>query len=385
MKKLLIITDLYPNKYNQVAGVFVMHQAIELRNYFDVRVISSSFSYPYEVNTLMSDGIELTSVYFPIWKKYFLSSIIAYRTFALPVIKKLCRSWQPDYIHVHDCRHVPELFQLNNYLSSHNIPRFLSLHNIKTHPTNLGGNLLSAFYNVLLSKALSGWNHVFCVNDNLRNWVLPYTTPKRISVIGNAIHPTSEMGGIDLSQFQKWLMPQTFKVIAAGNLVVTKGYDLLLQAVHKLISTGMSIQLLIIGAGEDENRLRKIIESLNLSDIVMMPGSFDNASLRQLYPLFDAFILPSYSETFGIVYLEAMYAGIATVGVKGQGIDGVITDRETGFLLAPKSIDAIVELIIYLEQNPEQVKIVAKRGAELVRMDYMLPKLIKQMVGIYDR
>ena len=55
----------------------------------------------------------------------------------------------------------------------------------------------------------------------------------------------------------------------------------------------------------------------------------------------DIFIMPSYYEALGCVYLEAMASGMITVGVKGQGIDEIIKDGKNGFLLAPESIESI--------------------------------------------
>ena len=59
----------------------------------------------------------------------------------------------------------------------------------------------------------------------------------------------------------------------------------------------------------------------------------------------DFFVMPSYPEGLGIVYLEAMGEGCITIGTKGEGIDGIIRDGENGFLVERDDALAIAEII----------------------------------------
>ena len=110
-----------------------------------------------------------------------------------------------------------------------------------------------------------------------------------------------------------------------------------------------------------------------------------NEIVRNLYNLFDAFVLASYSETFGVVYIEAMYAGLPVIGIRGQGIDGVVKDGENGFLATPRDVEDLVEKIEYIINNRESVKAIAARGQSLIRNKYRIEQLIKKITDVYEQ
>ena len=86
-KKLLLITDLYPNKFNPVNGVFVQKQAIELSKFYQVQVVAACDKNPYLIYQHHQDGFTAKIICYPYWQKFFLSSLITYRILALPAIK----------------------------------------------------------------------------------------------------------------------------------------------------------------------------------------------------------------------------------------------------------------------------------------------------------
>jgi teichuronic acid biosynthesis glycosyltransferase TuaC len=385
MQKLLIITDMYPHKYNRVAGVFVYHQSVELSKKLQVRVISTTFPYKYEKNTSQEDNIKVTRVYFPVSWPYLINSVLCYKHYALKVIKTVYEEWQPDIIHVHDCRHIPELLVLRRWLNRNHTKQYLTLHNIRTHPERMSGNILAWIYNSALKFSLQGWTQILTVNEKLRQWVLPYTEEHRIAIIGNAIPPIDLLDNKQIKEIRDNLEPNSFKIISAGNLVKEKDFSLLIEVVNSLVNKGNKIQLMIIGEGLEHNHLQTLIISKNMGERILLTGSLDNEVVRNLYPCFDAFVLPSYSETFGIVYIEAMYAGIPVIGVKGQGIDGIIQDNENGLLMNPHDADDLAAKILTLINNKAMTQAMAQKGQKLIKEHYMLSNLITKIEQMYER
>jgi len=385
MKKLLIITDMYPNKYNPVSEVFVKHQVDELAKRYEVRVIATIFSHKYSIEQNNVTDVKMTFVYYPLIRNFYLTSLLFYRLYAIPEIKRVILSWKPDLIHVHDCRHVPELILLHSCLNSFSIPRYLTVHNIRTHPSMIKSSRFKWLYRMCFNKSYSGWKHIFTVNDRLKDFILKQVRAAKITNVGNAIGPLPQIDSGLLDKYKTLLDGQSFKIIAVGNLKAEKGFDLLINSVHNLIVKNRKIQVIIIGSGVEEFNLARQINKLDLQGSIILTGGIDNDIVRNLYPLFDAFVLASYSETFGIVYLEAMFAGIPVIGVIGQGIDGIIQPGINGWLVKPRDTEDLTEKIESIMNNRDTAQALAINGQNLVKESYQLSSLIDRITKIYEQ
>jgi teichuronic acid biosynthesis glycosyltransferase TuaC len=385
MKKVLIITDLFPNKYRPYSEVFVQHQVNELAKSYEVAVIATSFPHKQGIELDTLPTYKVTYIYFPIFKNSYLSSLLFYRFYAIPEVKRVITNWRPDLIHVHDCRHVPELILLNNCLRLLTIPMYLTVHNIRTHPSMIKSSHLKWFYLMCFNKSYSGWTHIFTVNEKLKDVISKRVSGAMITNIGNAIGPLQQIDSTIVDKYRSLLSDKSYKIIAVGNLKAEKGFDLLIDSVKALIGRNYDIQVFIIGCGIEEKKLAKQIDTLGLAKNIKLAGGLDNKTVRNLYPLFDAFVLPSYSETFGIVYLEAMFAGLPVIGVKGQGIDGIIQNGIEGLLVNPNDKVDLAEKIEYMINNPDIMKAMASKGQKLVIEKYKLSNLIDRITNLYEQ
>ena len=97
----------------------------------------------------------------------------------------------------------------------------------------------------------------------------------------------------------------------------------------------------------------------------------------------DIFSLPSYNEGFGIVYLEAMANGKPVIGVKGQGIDGVVEHEKNGMLVKPKDIDSLDKALTYLIENPQIAKKMGERARKSILENYTWEKNTEKTIKIY--
>jgi glycosyltransferase involved in cell wall biosynthesis len=381
MKKLLIITDMYPYDSNPVAGVFVQHQARYLSAYYLVKVVATRFADSSMIEVSMDKGSEITRVGFR-QLKFFPLNTFRYILKVLPLVRGILRDWKPDIVHVHDCRHIPELFALRRVLVGFLGRKFLTAHNCKTLPGLAETKLHALAYRSTVRAAYSFWTHIFFVNERLRQALGQYMTIPYSSVIGNALPETLEQEVPD--ELLEWLSPGSFNIISAGNLVPAKGFDILTEAVVNIVKQGIRVRLTIVGEGPDRPSLEKQIKAVGMNGVIRLTGAIRNDVLRSYYQHFDAFALPSYSETFGIVYLEAMYSGIPVVGVLGQGIDGIIEDRVSGLLVKPKQVSDLEDKLLWLIDHPDDRVKMALAGKQLVEENYMMDSLIAKLRAEYE-
>lgn len=142
------------------------------------------------------------------------------------------------------------------------------------------------------------------------------------------------------------------KLIQVGTLTARKNHKCTIAAVKKLFDRGYEVELDIVGDGEERNALKKLCEINNLQDRVRFHGFIkDKQKLLDFYREADFFILPSFTETFGIAYIEAMSQGLPVVYTRYQGIDGYYQELEVGAHIDANSPDSVAEAIIELSKN----------------------------------
>ncbi len=140
------------------------------------------------------------------------------------------------------------------------------------------------------------------------------------------------------------------RVLTCANLIKRKNVDKLIEACKNI----EGIQLTVIGDGVEKNKLMKMS-----SDVVFL-GQLTQDRVFERMRASDIFVLPSVNETFGLVYLEAMACGCVTIGIKGEGIDGIIEDGVNGFLCEVDELENKLREVI----ARDDLKEIAQRAVE---------------------
>ncbi|WP_300692501.1 glycosyltransferase family 4 protein [uncultured Oscillibacter sp.] len=150
-----------------------------------------------------------------------------------------------------------------------------------------------------------------------------------------------------------------------GWLQELKKLDISLTAFAALKRQYPDAAFTIVGRGrtEKEDRApRKLVEQLDLEDSVSFLGYLDNAAAISEMGKSRFFVMPSHPEGFGVAYLEAMSMGCVTIGTEGQGIADLIVSGENGFLVPPDDPEAIVKVISWCVEHPQEADRIAERG-----------------------
>ena len=149
-----------------------------------------------------------------------------------------------------------------------------------------------------------------------------------------------------------------FTISSVGNLIPLKGHKYLLQALQIAIEKGYhNLKCVIAGRGYLEEELKELAADLGLQDYVEFLGYVPYSEIVTLMQNSDAFILPSYYEAIGCVYLEAMACGVPVVGCRKNGIDEIIVEGENGYLVDNHNVEQIVDCIISLQDEEKRVEI----------------------------
>ncbi len=141
-------------------------------------------------------------------------------------------------------------------------------------------------------------------------------------------------------------------VLIAGRMISAeryKGHDELLEAWPAIAARAPRAQLVFAGRGDDIPRLRAKATELGIGERVLFTGFVSEPTLAALYERCAVFAMPSRREGFGLVYLEAMRAGVPCVASKADAAGETVVHGETGILIegqAPRAIaDAVIALL----------------------------------------
>jgi L-malate glycosyltransferase len=118
------------------------------------------------------------------------------------------------------------------------------------------------------------------------------------------------------------------------------------------ISRRVPARLLLVGDGPDRARCQDLAEEEGIADRVVFLGK--QASVVELLSCSDLFLLPSESEAFGLVALEAMACGVPVVGTAIGGIPEVVEDGRSGYLAPVGDVDSMADAGIALLSDPDQ-------------------------------
>ncbi len=171
--------------------------------------------------------------------------------------------------------------------------------------------------------------------------------------------------GVDVELFrQKNPATDCFRIIGVGNLIEIKGFAYLLEAFSDLYKQYPQTRLDIVGDGPLRQSLQERAKELGIDTVTTFHGKVPYDRVAELMQMSDLFVLPSFYEALGCVYLEAMGCHLPTVGVAGMGIDEIIKDGENGLLARPKDAAHLSQKISYALENPREAERMGQAGYE---------------------
>ena len=157
---------------------------------------------------------------------------------------------------------------------------------------------------------------------------------------------------VDVSQFQyvERTPKDDFTFISVGNLVKIKGFDQLLEAFAEAFKADNAVKLSIVGDGPELENLQNTVTRLNLNGKVSLLRTIGRNRIKSFYQEGDAFVLASHSETFGVVFIEAMATGLPVIATSCGGPNDIVTEN-AGYLIPVDDRQALVSALQAMRNN----------------------------------
>lgn len=283
---------------------------------------------------------------------------------------------QFDLVHAHKlCFEGPIAFYIH---SNFNIPFIIS---IRTHdfPVLKYRIDLRNFYKRILKKA----EKIFIISPWMEESFLKIFGQRfyqniikgKLCCLGSIVDVEPNVKSLQIRKSQKKLVT-IFKM--RKRYLKIKNVKRLFKALKMLNDEGEMVALDVIGDGEVTYKVKKLIKKYRLDGKVNLLGYVDNARLNDYLYKYDGFVMPSFPETFGLAYIEALRNGLPIVYSRGAGVDGFFTE-EIGVKVNPFSIDSIcngMRKIIHFHSQYKKnvVNFIRKGGLQRFSKNYVIEK-----------
>lgn len=337
--RLLIIAGGHPiaSRY-PLAGIFEWEQAIALKKqgldvtYFSIDLRSLRRQRKLGYSSGVNDGVEWHVISLPIGnvKKKLLCKI-----------GQIAAKWLYNRVYSH--REVPDLLHAHfgivaNYAISikkqTNIPFFITEHS-------------------------SGMNSVVTNKDEVQVAKAAYSYADKVFAVSEALSASiKELTGIDSEVVYNMVKTDVFsqcnpkahkefRITTISNLIPLKNTICLIKAFEALFKQYTLFRLEIIGDGELRDELEQYVRRCGISDAVNFHGRLNSNEILSILEISDCMAMVSKTETFGVVYVEAMAAGLPVIATRCGGPERIVNDNN-GILVKVNDEEELKKAIIYL-------------------------------------
>lgn len=177
-------------------------------------------------------------------------------------------------------------------------------------------------------------------------------------------------------------------VVIVGRMSSTeryKGHDQLILAWPRVLAEVPDATLVMVGRGDDVERLHAKAAAVGVARSVHFTGFLPDAAVRAVLRHAAAFAMPSRGEGFGLVYLQAMRAGLPCIGSRDDAASDVIVDGETGLLVPEQEPDAIAGAVGRLLTDEAMRRRMGEAGHRRFEATFTYPRFRARLAGILAR
>ena len=373
----LTLTPFFPSYQNEVNGCFIAEPIEELKQLgVDSSVIAVSPIYHPKKQPSRSALAE--------WVRYpripgnlGLSSAgnLLYARL-LGRIRKMHDEKPIDVIHAHaalPCGHAAAL--VSRRLK---IPFVVTIHGLDVFNTCFVDGIPAAWRRKVSEDVYRAAQTAICISGKVQEILktgTPYET--RSMIVYNGVNPRL------FSPNPAAVAPADPEILVVGNLLPSKGQELVLRAVGNLSPSFPQLRCRIIGEGPDRARLEALVRELGIVRQVQFAGRQSRSEVAEAMRSCSVFVLPSRNEGLGCVYLEAMSCAKPVIACRGQGIDELIEHGKNGWLIPVDGLEPLVQGLSALLGSPEMRTQVGTAARQTILEKLTLSHQAQHLATIY--
>ena len=231
------------------------------------------------------------------------------------VAETLTRNLDFDVIHVHDWMTFPAGMAAQRISGK---PLVVHIHSTEF---DRSGQYVNPAICTIEKEGLEAADRVIAVSNLTRNIILMnyHTDPEKVITVYNAVEP------VEVTEKPNPKKDAKEKVVTfLGRITKQKGPEYFLEAAFLVLQKMENVRFVMAGKGDLRHAMIKRAAELNISEYFDFPGFLDHSEIVKLFRRSDVFVMPSVSEPFGIVTLEAMQSGVPVIISKQSGVSEIL-------------------------------------------------------------
>ena len=240
-------------------------------------------------------------------------------------------------------------------------------------------------YMYLLRLTLPLVHRIICVSDANRRDLIeecPAVAAKTQTVY-NGVDPSAFPSQPDRQTVRQELgTTQGPVLVTIGRLTDQKGHRYLLQALPRLLETWPQLCCVFVGEGELRDALHDMAIDLGVEHACRFVGVRED--IADILAAADLFVLPSLSEGFPFVLLEALAMGRPVVASRVNGVPELIEDHKTGLLVPARDPQALAAAIREVLSDPTAASKMGADGRAVVREWFTVDRMVANTTAIFD-
>lgn len=373
--KILVLTSSYPKYKGDVNGNFIYELSTRLQKDFEIHVLAPI--YKGALKKEIRDGIIIhrhkqfiynnvelaygSDILAKIKKNFlFLFVIPFYLYYQFWAIKKIIKYEKINIIHAHWLMPQGFIAVLYKILFNKKFKIIVTIHGADINSFN---NYLGKKIKQFILKRI---DKLTVVSNALKQKVIKLGYLKEIYVYPMGVDTNLfSIEKKDISIRVKYTIKKEF-LLFVGGLIERKGIKYLIQAMPLIIKEYPEAKLLVVGEGNLKNEMIALTKELNVEENIIFTGAIQHNDLPPYFATADLFILPSFSEGFGLVIIEALSCKTLTVTSNLSEIHDIISENKTGFYFERIDAKSISEKIISILKNKEKHEPIKETGRQHV-------------------
>ncbi len=240
-------------------------------------------------------------------------------------------------------------------------------------------------YGGILRLTLPLVDRIICVSEATRRDVLDDCSEA-------AARATTVRNGVDLASFDRqsdggkirreWCLGSGPVLLTVARLTEQKGHRFLIEALPGLLSEWPTLVCVFVGEGECRETLRALAREKGVDQSCCFVGSKDEVA--DWYAAADVVVLPSLSEGFPFVVLEALAMSRPVVATQVNGVPEIIEDGRTGLLVPPRDHQALEGAIRRVLRDPALAAQMGSAGRARVAARFTVENMLAETIAVLE-